>query len=72
MVNARLARQAGKGGGAQSITPQEFHIIGLELTIDRHDWNPFDHGLGYDQAIKRVLVVIREFGASNGYQEGFS
>ena len=57
---------------SSSIPPEDFHIIGLELPIDRHDWNPFDHGLTDDQSIERVFVVMREFGASNGYQEGFS
>ena len=47
---------------SSSIPPEDFHIIGLELTVDRHDWNTFDHGLADDQAIKRILVVVREFG----------
>jgi len=47
---------------SSSIPPEDFHIIGLELPIDRHDWNPFDHGLTDDQSIERVFVVMREFG----------
>jgi plasmid maintenance system killer protein len=30
------------------------------LTVARHDWNTFDHGLADDQAIKRILVVVRD------------
>jgi hypothetical protein len=47
---------------SSSIPPEDSHIIGLELAIDRHDWNPFDHGLTEDQSIERVFAVMREFG----------
>jgi plasmid maintenance system killer protein len=30
------------------------------LTVARHDWNTFDHGLADDQAIKRILLVVRD------------
>jgi hypothetical protein len=47
---------------SSSIPPEDFHIIGLELAIHRHDSNPFNHGLTDDQSIERVFVVMREFG----------
>jgi hypothetical protein len=46
----------------RSIPPEEFHIVGLKLAIYGHDWNPLDHGLGDDQAIKGIFVMVREFG----------
>ena len=47
---------------SSSIPPEDFHIIELEVAIDRHDWNPFDHGLTDDQSIERILVMMGEFG----------
>jgi hypothetical protein len=46
----------------RSIPPEEFHIVGLNQPIYGHDWNPLDHGLGDDQAIKGIFVMVREFG----------
>ena len=51
-----------RGRSNRSIPPKKLHIVGLKLTIHGHDRNPFDHGLGDDQAVKRVSVVVREAG----------
>ena len=80
-VCLRMGRRATSPSGSQfgscsresgsvhshSISPKEFHIVGLDLMIDRHDGDPLDHGLTDDQAVKRIFVVMREVRAGNGY-----
>ena len=53
-----------KSGNAysRSLCQQELHVVGLKLTIHSHDRYPLDYGLGDNQAIKWIFVVLRQCG----------
>ena len=51
-----------------SLWQQEFHVVGLKLTIHSHDRYPLDYGLGNNQAIKWIFVVLRQCGNVEGVQ----